>query len=129
VDSWLNAQRGWRRFGVLFLYALAPTAGICVAANVWWRDTSNSGTHTLGQVAQSLAASVPVAAVLAGLMLAIIVVADRWPGTPQWRRDSRIMWRAAAGVTLGTLNLVVAALTSAGPPSRRYYPGRRSRCR
>jgi hypothetical protein len=117
VDSWLNAQRGWRRFGVMFLCMLAPTAGLFVAANVWWRDSSsNSATHTTGQVVQSLVASVPVAAVLACLMLIVTVLANRRPGMPQWRRQSRITWRAAAGVALLGLNSVVSALTSAQPP-------------
>jgi hypothetical protein len=118
VDSWLNAQRDWRRFGVEFLSVLMPTAAICAACDVWRRDSSYSGTHTTGQVAQALVVSVPVAAVLACLML-IVAVAGGRRGTQRLRRQARIAWRVSAGVALLSLNSISTALTSAESPSWR----------
>jgi hypothetical protein len=68
LDTWLNAQRGWRRFSLLWLgsYPLAMCLGV---ATTGWQDLA--GNHPPGAVyiLWPLALSVPGALLLAGLML------------------------------------------------------------
>jgi hypothetical protein len=110
VDSWLNAQRGWRRFGVVFVGMLPPVAGMCVSGSVWWRHTVSSAMPTTGQAAQALVASVPVTAVLAGLVVIISALAER-----RWHRKALGIWRGAAAVALMSLNIIFSELMSAKP--------------
>jgi hypothetical protein len=110
VDSWLHAQRGWRRLAVMFLSLLPMSAGYCVT----WKGLDLSGVATLtpGQVGQALALSVPVAAVPICLLLAGAARANRRrPGTPQGRL-APITWRMVAGFTLMAWDTAVSSLIS-----------------
>ena len=75
LDTWLNAQRGWRCFALSWAQLYAP-ALLMVNAYLGWRNLP-SGQASEMQYVWLLALAVPCAAVLAGPLLLLRAARER----------------------------------------------------
>ena len=75
LDTWLNAQQGWRRYALVSLQSYGPSV-LMVNAYLGWRDLP-SGQPSQTQYAWLLALAIPCAAALAGPALLLRTASER----------------------------------------------------
>jgi hypothetical protein len=103
LDTWLNAQRGWRR--LLLMIATWYGSTLCLCGGVWGLSTSEFTLPTLDAIVIAVVA-VP-GTVCIGLALAANYA--RRTRSPKRKKGQPpfLMWRTAVGIWLLTFGLLI----------------------
>jgi hypothetical protein len=113
LDTWLNAQRGWRRLGLLWLQTF-PASILVVNAYLGWRGLSDSqpaGTEWVWLVALA----VPCTTVLAGVVLLLRPGSERRAGSRGRFVQPLFSWRGTGFILLLASSKVADVYVTSAP--------------
>jgi hypothetical protein len=103
LDTWLNAQRGWRR--LLLMIATWYGSTLCLCCGVWGLSTSEFTLPTLDAIV------IAVLAIPGAVCIGLVMVANYARHTRSPRRKKGqppfLMWRTTVGVWLLSFELLI----------------------
>jgi hypothetical protein len=110
LDTWLNAQRGWRRLAIIGVATYAPIACLVFACLGFFSLLSSSGPPVpVGAVVAIAVLAVPAAVGLGSITARIYSLRARspkrrkgWPPFLMWRQIS-LLWMILAGIATAPL--------------------------
>ena len=110
LDTWLNAQRGWRRLAIIGVATYAPIACLVFACLGFFSLLSSSGPPVPVGAAVAIAVlAVPAAVGLGSITARIYSLRARspkrrkgWPPFLMWRQIS-LLWMILAGIATAPL--------------------------